>query len=378
MSEERNRFRHDYTTPIGRWAGVGPYYAMFPVSFAFDVVNRYSRPGEWIIDPFAGRFSSAFAAATSERHGVGIEINPVGWLYGQVKLNPSSQEAVEQRLREVCRYARWFGKRSRNKLPEFFHVCYSERVLSFLLAARSDLNWKDNGADATLMALILIFLHAKQGSGFSNQMRQSKAMAPDYSVQWWKNQKMAPPDLDPYDFMMRKIEWRYAQGIPDLENSEAILGDSTIELERIASEVELGRRPAFSLLLTSPPYHDITNYHYDQWLRLWMLGGASRPNKKEEGYRGRFSSKERYTTLLETVFRNTARLMAENSTIYIRTDARPFTLNTTRQVLNTYFPEWERQEFQRPLMGQSQTVLYGDFDPKPGEVDIILTRRPTT
>jgi hypothetical protein len=29
--------------------------------------------------------------------------------------------------------------------------------------------------------------------------------------------------------------------------------------------------------VTSPPYLDITDYHEDQWLRLWFLGGPSRP-----------------------------------------------------------------------------------------------------
>jgi hypothetical protein len=31
------------------------------------------------------------------------------------------------------------------------------------------------------------------------------------------------------------------------------------------------------LVVTSPPYLDITDYHEDQWLRLWFLGGPSKP-----------------------------------------------------------------------------------------------------
>jgi hypothetical protein len=31
------------------------------------------------------------------------------------------------------------------------------------------------------------------------------------------------------------------------------------------------------LVITSPPYLDITDYHEDQWLRLWFLGGPSTP-----------------------------------------------------------------------------------------------------
>jgi hypothetical protein len=36
-------------------------------------------------------------------------------------------------------------------------------------------------------------------------------------------------------------------------------------------------RDRVKLVVTSPPYLDITDYHEDQWLRLWFLGGASKP-----------------------------------------------------------------------------------------------------
>jgi len=35
-----------YDTAARRWQGVGPYYAMFPTSFADSVIAGYSRPGD--------------------------------------------------------------------------------------------------------------------------------------------------------------------------------------------------------------------------------------------------------------------------------------------------------------------------------------------
>lgn len=37
-------------TAESRWAKFGPYYAMFPIDFAFKVVKQYSRKGDYIID----------------------------------------------------------------------------------------------------------------------------------------------------------------------------------------------------------------------------------------------------------------------------------------------------------------------------------------
>ena len=43
-----------FKTPESRWARFGPYYAMFPLDFAFEVVEQYSKKDDFIIDPFAG------------------------------------------------------------------------------------------------------------------------------------------------------------------------------------------------------------------------------------------------------------------------------------------------------------------------------------
>lgn len=375
MIQVNGNWQRTYENAVGRWAGIGPYYAMFPNEFAFDVVSRFTREGDWVLDPFAGRFSSIYAAISQRRNGVGIEINPVGWVYGQSKLHPAPQRLVEERLKEICNRARYFGTRSHKTLPKFFSHCYTPRVLSFLLAAKCDLDWKNDPIDTTLMGLILVFLHAKKGSGLSNQMRQSKAMAPDYSVKWWTEHNMKPPNLNPFDFMQTKIDWRYKQGIPS-ETGEGVasLADSTIELEQIIAKVELGELPKFRLLLTSPPYYDITHYHYDQWLRYWMLGGPSWPSKAEDKHRGRFSSQVAYRELLDSVFRQAAQIMTDDAVIYVRTDKRQFTLKTTRNLLQRHFPDWKLEEIARPVIGQTQTALFGDFGPKPGEVDIVMTR----
>ncbi len=377
MIQKDGHWQHTYENAVGRWAGIGPYYAMFPNEFAFSVISQFTAKGDWVLDPFAGRFSSIYAATSQERNGVGIEINPVGWVYGQSKLHPAPRELVEERLKQICYRARYFGTRSFKTLPDFFLHCYTPRVLSFLLAAKNDLDWKNNTVDTTLMGLILVFLHAKQGSGLSNQMRQSKAMAPDYSVRWWHYHDMKPPDLDPLGFLQSKIDWRYKKGIPaEVGDGTASLADSTIEMVHIASEIEAGKLSKFRLLLTSPPYYDITHYHYDQWLRYWMLGGPSWPSKAEDKHRGRFSSQTAYRELLDTVFMQASQVMADDAIVYVRTDKRQFTLDSTRESLQRHFPNWELKETDRPITGQTQTVLFGDYSRKPGEVDLVLRSRP--
>ena len=126
-----NEFVRGFKTPESRWARFGPYYAMFPIGFAFDVVNRYSNKGDYIIDPFAGRCSSVYAGGVLGRHSLGIEINPVGWLYGIVKIQPANKESVIDRLSEIY-FKRNYFKRSIESMPRFYRLCYCDEVLKFL------------------------------------------------------------------------------------------------------------------------------------------------------------------------------------------------------------------------------------------------------
>ncbi|WP_417857775.1 DNA methyltransferase [Xanthomarina gelatinilytica] len=362
-----------FKTAESRWARFGPYYAMFPVDFAFEVVKKYSKEGDYILDPFAGRCSSIYAGGVLGRHSLGIEINPVGWLYGNVKLNPADKEEVVDRLFEVYGKRNYY-KRAIQRMPEFYRICYCDEVLKFLLSARKNLDWKNSNVDATLMSIVLVYLHAKIGEGLSNQMRMTKSMGMNYSVEWWKeNGLVNPPELNPAEVILNKIEWRYKKGMPKVTESAVVFGDSTIELEKIVDR-SIHNDIKFSLLFTSPPYYSITDYHADQWLRLWMLGGSETPKTITEKHKGRFIDKERYYNLLDNVFGLSSKMMEEKSTIYVRTDKRKFTFDTTVEILNKHYPNHKMRIVNKPLKEdtRTQTKLYGDKTMKPGEVDIIM------
>ena len=144
-----------YGTAASRWAGVGPYYAMFPVSFANNVIDTFTKPGDRVFDPFSGRATSIFSAATRARFATGIEISPVGWIYGQVKLSPASEEQVTSRLQELSLVKNADIDQIVQVLPEFFRHCFSQEVLRFLIVARTTLDWRYNEVDRTLMAFYL-------------------------------------------------------------------------------------------------------------------------------------------------------------------------------------------------------------------------------
>ena len=267
-------------------------------------------------------------------------------------------------------------KKAIGKMDEFFRICYCDEVLKFLLAARQNLKWEGNNVDATLMSIILVYLHGRLGDALSNQMRMTKSMSMTYSVNWWRKYLMTtPPEINPCEFLMQRIEWRYKKGVPAIAESAVVFGDSARELKDIAKKAALNDIK-FSLLFTSPPYYSITNYHTDQWLRLWLLGGAPSPQAIKDKHKGRFVNKKEYYQLLDNVFQLCATMMRRKSTVYVRTDKREFTFNVTLSILKKHFPKHHIDIIGKPLKKDSktQTKLFGDKSMKPGEIDIILRR----
>lgn len=361
-----------FATAEGRWAGVGPYYAMFPAAFAKRVVLDHTDVGDVVLDPFAGRGTGIYSAAINDRHGIGIEINPVGWLYTRAKLRPAPKKDVFKRLHEIGANSYRY-RQAAKKLPTFFKRCYTLDVRAFLLTARSWLNWRHSRTDWTLMALLLIHLHGKRTDSLSNQMRQTKSMSPPYAIRWWKDNDEHPPVLDPVEFLTKKLDWRYAKGTPAITCSEVYLGDSVTRLSQLRPILHTFGPGEAKLLFTSPPYCGVTNYHYDQWLRLWLLGGPEMPGAQIDSRRGKFCDRAKYRDLLKLVFTKAKSLLAEDAVVYVRTDSRSLTKSITIEILRDVFPDKRMVEHNSPSPRKTQTDLFIDGIPKAGETDLVLS-----
>ncbi len=160
-----------------------------------------------------------------------------------------------------------------------------------------------------------------------------------------------------------------------MANATVKLGDNADVLRRLSKKVLEGSQQPFKLLFTSPPYHSLVNYHRDQWLRLWMLGGLEYPTRTAMMWRAPSETKNAYRNLLHTAFQQCAKVMAKSAIVYVRTDARPFTLETTKDALRAAFPSKYLEVKRRPFKKNTQTALFGDASQKPGEIDIILNPR---
>ena len=354
-----------YSNAPGRWAGFGPYYAMFPVNFARQVVETMTPKGGSVLDPFCGRGTAPFVAQATGRAALGIDMNPVAWVFAKVKTSPEPEpEKLLKRLEDLQRAVRPEDRKPEN---EFQKWAWSGEVLGFLNAARRELDWQENITDRTLMGFILVNLHGRPSDGVSNQMQKSRAMGPDYAVRWWKKRKMCPPDIDPCVYFRQRIGWRYVHGVIEQKHvAEIIHGNSSAFLSDYPEK-------KFDLLFTSPPYFSVTDYRQDSWIRLWLLDeGPPLPDWKKDK---RTTRQECYRQMLRDVFSSASRLLKPHSVIWVRTDARTFTKNTTIETLRALWPR--RKLFMRHDCPRkdTQTAHFGNTFTKSGEIDFLIPGR---
>ena len=335
-------------TPQHRWYGLGRYYAMFPAPFVTSAVDTFTDRGDVVMDPFSGRGNAPFLAAAMGRPSVAVDILPVAWLFTTAKLKPSQDaDRVLARLQDMRRAVRPQDRKSRSR---FETMAWAPAVRGILRAARRELDWKESRTDRTLMAIIALHMQDSAPNGLSNRLSPTVAHSPSYAVRWWTRRGLLhPPQTDPEAFLTDRIRRRYAFGIPDLAHSFTSLGDARKELETMPEH-------NVRLLITSPPYHDVTDYWNDQWIRLWLLGADMRKNWKRTQ---KHSNLDAYRALVSDVFARTKRHVRKDGVVIVRCGDKPTTADTCKKALKSAWPSWEIFERRTEVRRRGTASGYG-------------------
>jgi DNA modification methylase len=299
-----------------------PYFAMFPETFVREQVEKYSNEGDIVFDPFCGRGTTILEALLLGRRAAGSDINPVAYCVAQAKAQRPKLKSVLDRLDQLeddylsADAGEW--DRQRLGLPPFFRRAFFSSTLREIFYLRNSLDWRFHKTERFIMALILGSLHGEMDhsrSYFSNQMPRTICLKPEYSLRYWREHGLYPRKKDVFPMLRDKATQRL-KDLPDYSGGEVKLIDSRKAAGRFRS-----LRKQVSLVITSPPYLNVTRYEEDQWLRLWMLGGPPEPTYGKISKDDRHASAARYWRFLTESWAGIAPLMKKSFIIVIRLGA---------------------------------------------------------
>jgi DNA methylase len=305
-----------------RFHALCPYFAMFPESFVERWVGDLTKRGDVVLDPFCGRGTTPFQSLLMGRKAIGADINPVAYCITKAKTRAPSAKALRHRITKL---EHAFDNRSwemqRRELPEFFHFAFARVALRQLIYLRSTLRWQESDTDSMIAALALGALHGesqKSNSYLSNQMPRTISTKPAYSVGFWKAHGYTAPERDVFALLREKVSFRYESG-PPCGRGHVLLTDFR-ELPRLLTDSAVRIR----CVITSPPYLDVTSFEEDQWLRLWFLGGQTRPTYRVVSKDDRHEKAEPYWDLISDMWRVLGQVLAEKANVVIRIGGKKF------------------------------------------------------
>lgn len=297
-----------------RFHSICPYFAMFPEAFVRRNVLAWSKPDDLILDPFSGRGTTVFESLLNGRKGLGCDTNPVAVCLSRAKADPPALTEVVERLMTLEKASRPFTSNAPEVTDDFFTLCFHENTLRQLLFLTKKLDWRDDRTDCFIAALALGCLHGESHKTelcFSNRMPRTISTKPAYSIRWWKQNECLPPERDVFSILRTAAEYRYQSDLPVIKG-RVVEGDA----RRVGTLLHSYRNKV-KLVITSPPYLDITDYREDQWLRLWFLGGAAKP-MAGQGKDDRHRRVEAYWQFLREVWKGVIPLLDESAQVVVR------------------------------------------------------------
>lgn len=76
--------------------GIHKYPAKFFPELPRWLIQKYSKEGEWILDPFSGSATVNLEALLARRHSIGIDVDPFSKFLARVKLTPLRIEPLQE------------------------------------------------------------------------------------------------------------------------------------------------------------------------------------------------------------------------------------------------------------------------------------------
>src|SRR3984893_8395296 len=247
------------------------YRACFKPQLPRFFIERLTREGDTVYDPFMGRGTTLLEAALLGRLPIGCDINPLSRILVEPRLHPPDIEPVRLRLSKID----WSAS---GEFPEELLTFYHPDTLREICALKAYLLEKlrhgpldDIDGWIRMVALNRLTGHSPGFfSVYTLPPNQAVSVAAQRKINAGRNQMPS-----------RRIVPRLI-----LAKSRSLLSDCGEETRRTLRDVsgryQLLTGPASTtpaiesasvdLVVTSPPFLDVVDYAGDNWLRCWFGG----------------------------------------------------------------------------------------------------------
>ena len=327
--------------------GYHRYPAKFIPQIVSQLVEKYTKEGDLVVDPFGGCGTTLVESRVMRRPSIGVDINPVAVLMTKAKKTPIEPAKIEEKFLKLKEKINSFNKSTKVKTFEHERIDYwfkpeEKRKLAFLFSEISEIQNQD----------VRDFFYC----GFSNILKNCSI--------WLQKSNKPTRDFnkrpaDPFMAFFRQVK-AMMRGNADFFNLSQEKGFLNIPCKVYCTDArKIPTKPnSVSLIVTSPPY--VTSYEYadlHQLTALWF-----EYTKDLSDFRKRF---------IGTSYHNKKELVLNSEIAENIKEALLKKHKKTAEEVATYFSEMNQvfKEMKRILKKDGQTcIVIGDTSLKGVEI----------
>jgi hypothetical protein len=292
-----------------------PYLGKFVPQLVEAFLHRHFRPGQRIVDPFAGSGTTLVECTTFGAPSVGADVSAFNVLLSGVKTARYDAGAVERDLTAVLRAAeRWRGDPVGVPAGDYLRSWFHADALGQLLRYRSALEREAAHVDLARVVLSRAARSARLTTHFELDFPRRPQTTP-YRCR--KHSRTCAPTSDAAKFLRRYT----LDTIRRVREYAAVRTDVRAEVVHAdARWIDYGRR--LDGLITSPPYPGRIDYH-EQHRYAFELLGLDERRAEEIGAPWRGTSRaavEAYVDDMTAVLANARRFLVPGATVVLVVD----------------------------------------------------------
>lgn len=247
------------------------YRACFKPQLPRFFVERLTRPGDCVYDPFMGRGTTPLEAALLGRRPAGCDVNPLSRMLVEPRLDPPLLTDVVRRLDRI-------DLSRRTDVPEELEVFYHPHTLVEVCALRAYLIdcALENKLDAIDRWIRMVAVNRLTGHspGFFSvyTLPPNQAVSVDVQRKINADRHQTPPRRDVRAIICNKTRSLLADCDDMTRHTLRRLSRDRQLLTGLASGTADLASESVDLVVTSPPFLDVVDYAGDNWLRCWFCG----------------------------------------------------------------------------------------------------------
>ena len=244
------------------------YRACFKPQLPKYFIDKYTKEGELVYDPFGGRGTTAIEAALLGRNFITNDINPLSTLFVIGRLHPPSIEEIHDRLYSEIKSDTVIDKIDLSMFYEYETFKEINDLRNYFI--KKKLNSYDNIDHWIKMVATNRLTGHSKGFFSVYTLPPNQATSAKRQIQINLKRNQTPEYKDTKEIIIKKSK-QLLRNISDqqIKNLDKVRSSSLI-LQTDASKTKQIPSNSVTLTVTSPPFLDIVNYAQDNWLRCWF------------------------------------------------------------------------------------------------------------